>query len=1203
MARLNIEFLLNTSIENILSNIDTIFEKLLQEIKSYLNLDLIYSNIKIIYNRDYNISDDLKGDIFKIGVKRTKKNNSLTIFISQDYKKFIRIILLREAYKIFIPLELQEYEIVNIFVDQKVEIDLQKSEHIEDWKGLKRKSVVNYDFMEAEFDRLDKFLKQESLANRPSPFQFFFLYIRKNVQLIEDFKENLYNLIFQEYIQRYAEYNDEIIETISIITKIFYKVKSYRSLLDYQRYFKEFKESGIIQTELSLKKFTENMHWIKNFSMISPSFQINWLGLDIISIVCYLKFHPILKSSKILQLINQLPFFSVPRYTKNDFGTEVIGYFLIPKTYLKDLISFIGNLKSNDYILEKKIYMIKRANYTVNLNCFKENAIRSILLSSDKRDYIKEYELEFEMEYGINKYKSNLSLLDWLLIDRIRYVSITGLGFERKSETLNSLKSDLLNEIVSQRNLISEIKKTLDKIQTSPNLKKGFLDFIDSNKHYGFFYIKQIINDYINAFNLINNILLNDTSIKNYYAFQRLLNEHGVSKSIEENIMLKALRNKILKEFISLYFKSEKKFKEKVYEFRNFYNLIENFYDLKVFNLEIIKSIVKNESLIYKIYQSKEEKLKNSYERFKLYTITNHLIEQRLDDFSNTNPPIINPSLINTIGGITRFSKYNSVLILKDNFETRKVIKKLKWLFPLVYIFSMTKYKSQSNYVYFELQMPSLSLKEKQLFYSILYNFFNENIVSIKSYSWSGFSEAFSRKDFYDFERQNFFYNKDLFEQIFSYVKNIFNENIYPISESFSNISRDLWGKKKEFSDLITLIEKRVSKEHIDFNINHINKLLSYYKDLESKLLDLEEFKNSKDEYFFKNYIKSIKFIPLFQYFGLGQFFLYFYPIDLKEIDFKHILHNSFQKIKFPTNIDKSNSFLIKFIWPYHNPNSSLLNWLVKSKKVIREYSLFFIKKGYQFFQFNYNLSINGWDLDPNRFKIYFQNILFDPNYKLQMPGLKEFNVDKLNISNYFTPESSEYKMLTQIYNWKPIDIKSYLGTRNYSMINQIIDLIEKKLIFPYLSLKNLDINQKIYIILPNINLEYNKQLLKIFYFFNIGFIYEIEGEYYIYGFPEEIKFENGLMIKLYLPDYRLDEFLKLFDLIFEHYEIKHYIILNDIVNGKDLLKSIYGDLDFLKSYNPLKNLIWNNKDKRWMNHKLFTNKFEKIYPPMQTNN
>ena len=48
--------------------------------------------------------------------------------------------------------------------------------------------------MEAEFDRLEKFLKQTSAEDRPSPFQFFFLYIRKNMDLIGDTEEVFFSL-------------------------------------------------------------------------------------------------------------------------------------------------------------------------------------------------------------------------------------------------------------------------------------------------------------------------------------------------------------------------------------------------------------------------------------------------------------------------------------------------------------------------------------------------------------------------------------------------------------------------------------------------------------------------------------------------------------------------------------------------------------------------------------------------------------------------------------------------------------------------------------------------------------------------------------------------------------------------------------------------------------------------------------------------
>jgi len=76
-------------------------------------------------------------------------------------------------------------------------------------------------------------------------------------------------------------------------------------------------------------------------------------------------------------------------------------------------------------------------------------------------------------------------------------------------------------------------------------------------------------------------------------------------------------------------------------------------------------------------------------------------------------------------------------------------------------------------------------------------------------------------------------------------------------------------------------------------------------------------------------------------------------------------------------------------------------------------------------------------------------------------------------------------------------------------------------------------------------------------------------------------------------------QFQNLFEQLFQYLKIEHYLILNDLVDGKKLLDLIYGGLDFLEKYNPLKNLSWNNKDKQWMNHKLFNEKFEPLYHPL----
>lgn len=53
------------------------------------------------------------------------------------------------------------------------------------------------------------------------------------------------------------------------------------------------------------------------------------------------------------------------------------------------------------------------------------------------------------------------------------------------------------------------------------------------------------------------------------------------------------------------------------------------------------------------------------------------------------------------------------------------------------------------------------------------------------------------------------------------------------------------------------------------------------------------------------------------------------------------------------------------------------------------------------------------------------------------------------------------------------------------------------------------------------------------------------------------------------------------------------------MVKNQEFLKSVYGDLGFLKDYNPLLNLKWSPKDQKWLNHKLYDQKFNPVYPDL----
>jgi hypothetical protein len=189
--------------------------------------------------------------------------------------------------------------------------------------------------------------------------------------------------------------------------------------------------------------------------------------------------------------------------------------------------------------------------------------------------------------------------------------------------------------------------------------------------------------------------------------------------------------------------------------------------------------------------------------------------------------------------------------------------------------------------------------------------------------------------------------------------------------------------------------------------------------------------------------------------------------------------------------------------------------------------------------------------------------------------------------------------MLSQIYKWHPLDIKSYLGTNKHSIIDKITSLLRKELIFPYLSFKNLGLQDKVSLILPNVKINLRDTIIKLFSYFNVCRIYEIEGSFYFHGFKEMKSFETGFMIEIWFPKCEMDEIFDVFDFLFDYLKINHYLILTDLVNGKTLIKSVYGDLRFLEQYNPIINLKWNKNDKIWMNHKLFNERFEPIYPDM----
>ena len=196
-------------------------------------------------------------------------------------------------------------------------------------------------------------------------------------------------------------------------------------------------------------------------------------------------------------------------------------------------------------------------------------------------------------------------------------------------------------------------------------------------------------------------------------------------------------------------------------------------------------------------------------------------------------------------------------------------------------------------------------------------------------------------------------------------------------------------------------------------------------------------------------------------------------------------------------------------------------------------------------------------------------------------------------------PDAPESQALREIMGKAPSDLKPILGGRKYDSVDRIALLLEKKLIFPYVSLKNLGFQEKITIVLFGLTPSTFDRVKTIFFYFNYGFIYEIEGEYFTYGQEQETRFETGAMIELYLPSVEINEFQRAFKELFQVLGVSKYLVLYDMVESNHFLKSVFGNDKFLNSYNPLANLIWSNKDKKWRNHKVFNKKFEAQYPDL----
>ncbi|MHA1454786.1 MAG: hypothetical protein ACTSR5_02210 [Promethearchaeota archaeon] len=1163
-----------------LEKVQDIFNSLMLNIEEKLGSKPDETEIKItILDKETRNLDLNLNDPFEFGVKRSEDDQSE---ISFTCLKFIPQILLRECYKSFIVPKNRKSIQVQFIVYMIIEFELETLKNITEWKKFIR-SYEDYG---------------SNLADNDDKVIFLFQLINS---LDSDLLTNkIFDRLVIEFMNRIKLYlqDDDILETIKILKEIFFSVKNYRALLDYQDYFKKFKESGFIKTNLSLRKFTSNVRWLNKHSFCAPDYHLDWFTINMAIYIIYIRFHPNCRWRNINVFMRKLPFFLWPQLSASGFTREFFGYIIIPNSYLKDLKQSLEFFKDTGFFHEINLYTPKTLHFYLNLNFYRNLTEMGKLLHSERKGYRKDFELIFKTKYQKKVVMKRLSLLDFIILDRARILSFAGFGFERRESILKDLKSDVLNEISYQKNIIVQLRTVLDRFSESPDLKNKFFNLVLNNKKYSFFTFSEYVEQIVDSMRLSVEILKRNPVITNPVAFKNFIKKKGISMVLHENLSLnnQRVRDLLLTKLIPLYFQNKHRFNEEYQALMDIHEYLSVCGKLRIFNLNSMKEILENPEVSTKIYQKKIIKLDLIYRESQLRTITSLEVENRLEDFSTSNPPIISPKMLDSM--ITAlYSTISFILVAKNTTRVLSFIDELSHTVPYYYLIPEFR---DNKLIFCRFGIQGMDMKEKYEFYSIVHNHLKDDLIIFARYIHQGFYTAFSRKNFYDFIDGTFFYTSHLYSEFKKSIRDQFGKNITHLNIQAPMDSSVFWLSKINLVSFIDEINQKRMVEPKYLDKNQLDQLVDFNKNLGSYLLSSGDYKDLKEKPFFGQFINSIRIKPILPEFGLQKYYLYFQARDFNEIVPELLLINSFLSVRFNSTRFDTFSFLVKYIFPYNTPNKKYFNWLLFSKKNINEYCLFSIKKTHEIFDFSKNITPDGWRIDINLFTQYIQKVLFDPSFKPYNPNLKTLNFQKTQMSSYVSPDDSKFKDLLTIFD-KKSNIKSFWGTKKGAQLEPIImRLLKNNSIHPTLKFKNLKLRECLCFIIPNLNEEQKNILIKLYQFFNVVSINEIEGELFVNSFEELIKFNNGLVVKISLPDMEISPYVNAIFNVFDHLNIEHYMFFSELFKTKKWLAEVFKDID-LDNYNPLLNLKWNALDKIFMNHKLFGENFIAQYPKLNS--
>jgi len=606
--------------DNIITNFGTdeiqeVFDNYLRILRNRLNLDPLVNYVKLrLIERDI-FETDL-GDPLGLVERELDQNGRLIISISKKFKKFLPMILLREAYYCFLRDSLRNNVQIKFIIYILVELDLPPDNTTREWKERVRKIPIFSEIFSSQYDYVKKFLQFKYPNSEKTNISTLFHYLRAlNIEISYEYLHRFLIRLHMRGLKKAYRENEDLLETVRVLDIIFQEVKSYRALLDYQKHFKKFKENGTLKTKLSLRNFISNVRWLSQYSFCSPIYILNWNSINLSFLYVHIRFHPTIAWDKIDAFLSQLPFNIISQFLPAGFSKEFFGYFIIPESYVKDLEKFLDSLKNMGYLVIADSFPILKRNYFANLNYFSESAVDGKFVPSFSRHFNEEFILALELEYKSANFISELSLLDFLILERARQLSFTGFGFERRESTLSSLKDDFLYEISRQNRIVSDIRFLLREISQNDEVRRFCLTFIKKGQDKGFFFIYNQVSQ-ICSLNLQLKDLLNNKKKKlTRSGFINHINNKGLSSTLEKNLILKDSKLKafLIQKLYPLYLNSPKQFNKEKHVYEILMKILEMCKELRIYDMHSIRNIIQKPSLIESVYIEKKEKIEKIY--------------------------------------------------------------------------------------------------------------------------------------------------------------------------------------------------------------------------------------------------------------------------------------------------------------------------------------------------------------------------------------------------------------------------------------------------------------------------------------------------------------------------------------------------------------------------------------------------------------